>query len=1195
MHRRLLSLTRDNRLVLIITILSGLLAGILTIWQAYVLSKIVSSVFLSAATLDPERNSLRLLLIVISLRAAFSWISEVSASTISIHVRNHLRQRLITHILLLGPAYTLGERTGELTSTVMEGVEALDAYFSQYLPQLVLAVLVPVLILVFVFPLDPLSALVLLLTAPLIPVFIYLIGKSAESLTKRQWETMSRLSAHFLDSLQGLATLKLFGQSKAHARTIEETSNRFRDITLTVLRITFLSALVLEMVATLSTAVVAVEVGLRLLYFKMTFEQAFFLLILAPEFYLPLRLLGLRFHAGMAGTSAARRIFDVLDTPLEDNQATRTSNLKKSTIPSLPGDRITFTTVSFDFSPDGPPALQNVNITIHAGEHIALVGTSGSGKSTFAHLLLRFIEPSGGQIDVDNYLLNEISAETWREQIAWVPQQPYLFHDTILANICLAQPAASPEAVISAAKAANLHELILSLPARYVTLIGEGGARLSSGEAQRLALARAFLKNAPILLLDEPTSSLDPENESLIEEAIRHLMQGRTVIMIAHRLNTVFKANRIIVFQNGRIVESGKHIELLAHGGLYADLVQTQSAGFDKMIKNERTIKFQNHPETANTTPFHKPDTISYETRARSSGNLRRLIGFLHGSLSWVALSVLLGILSIGSNIALMGTSAWLISSAALHPSIADLQLAIVGVRFFGIARGIFRYLERLVSHNVTFRLLARFRVWFYQRLEPLAPARLVQYRSGDLLSRIVADVETLGDFYVRVVAPPLVAIFISLGTAAFLVQFHISLGLIIIALLACLGVVLPSLTHLASRNIGRDLIERRAILSAHLIDSIQGLADLEAYGRVTDQLNKIKAAGRAYSQIQRQISWLAGFITSLSMLVTNLGMWLVLVVAIPLVHVNLIPGVMLAVLCLVTLAAFEAVIPLPLAASLLSNTSEAARRLFTALDTPPAVTDPPHALPAPSNVSLAIRGLHFRYAPDDPPALSGIDLNLPEGGNLAIVGPSGAGKSTLVNLLLRFYDYHDGQIMLGGHDLRHYAQDDIRQQISLVSQHTYFFNATICENLRVARQDATDEQLVRSAQQAHIHEFILTLPKGYETFIGEKGLRLSGGERQRLAIARALLKSAPLLILDEPTANLDTITERQVLETLFGLMEGRSTLLITHRLVGLERFAQIIVLDHGKIIERGRHAELLAADGLYRRLWDFQNRILTE
>jgi ATP-binding cassette subfamily C protein CydCD len=1195
MHRRLLSLTRDNRLVLIITILSGLLVGILTIWQAYVLSKIVSSVFLSGATLDTGRNSLRLLLIVISLRAAFSWISEVSASTISIHVRNHLRQRLITHILLLGPAYTRGERTGELTSTVMEGVEALDAYFSQYLPQLILAVLVPIMILVFVFPRDPLSALVLLLTAPLIPVFIYLIGKAAESLTKRQWETMSRLSAHFLDSLQGLATLKLFGQSKAHATTIEETSNHFRDITLTVLRITFLSALVLEMVATLSTAVVAVEVGLRLLYFKMTFEQAFFLLILAPEFYLPLRLLGLRFHAGMAGTSAARRIFDVLDTPLEDNQATSTSNLIKSAIPSLPGDRITFTNVSFNFSPDGPPALQNVNMTIHVDEHIALVGTSGSGKSTFAHLLLRFIEPSGGQIDVDNCLLNEISAETWREQIAWVPQQPYFFHDTILANICLAQPTAGLEAVISAAKAANLHEFILSLPARYETLIGEGGARLSNGEAQRLALARAFLKNAPILLLDEPTSSLDPENESLIDEAIRHLMQGRTVITIAHRLNTVFKADRIIVFQNGRIVESGKHIELLVYGGLYADLVQTQSAGFNKIIKNKRTIKFLNLPGTANSTPFHKPDTISYETCAKSSGNLSRLLGYLHGSLSWVALSVLLGILTIGSNIALMGTSAWLISSAALHPSIADLQLAIVGVRFFGIARGIFRYLERLVSHNVTFRLLARFRVWFYQHIEPLAPALLMQYRSGDLLSRIVADVETLGDFYVRVVAPPLVAIFVSLGTAAFLAQYHISLGLMILALFACLGMSLPSLTHFASRNTGRELIERRTILSTQLVDTIQGLADLVAYGRVTDQLKNISAAGSALSRIQQRMSWLVSFITSLNILLTNLGMWLILVVAIPLTSAKLIPGVMLAVLCLVTLAAFEAVIPLPVAASLLSSTSEAARRLFAALDAPPTVTDPPHSLLGPSNVSLDIRDLHFRYDPDDPPALSGIDLNLPEGGNLAIVGPSGAGKSTLVNLLLRFYDYHDGQIMLGGHDLRHYAQDDIRQQISLVSQNTYFFNATICDNMCLARPDATDDELVRAAKQAHIHEFISTLPKGYETFIGEKGLRLSGGERQRLAIARALLKSAPLLILDEPTANLDAITERQVLETLFGLMEGRSTLLITHRLVGLERFSQIIVLDHGKIIERGRHAELLAVDSLYRRLWDFQNRILTE
>src|SRR5215210_2632501 len=317
MHRRLFSLTRDSRTALLLTVLSGFLAGLLTIGQAYLLSSTVNGVFLQGQTLAEVSHWLRLILVIIAGRAFLTWLNEVSANIVAVRIKSDLRERLFNHILNLGPAYTRGQRTGELTTAAVEGIEALDAYYSQYLPQLIVTALIPISILIVVFPIDLLSGIVMLITAPLIPFFMILIGKGAEIVTKRQYQTLSRLSAHFLDSLQGLTTLKLFGQSKAHAKNIETVSNQFRDRTLSVLRITFLSALALELLATLSTAVIAVEIGFRLLYARMDFLEAFFILVLAPEFYLPLRNLGARFHAGMSGTTAAKRIYEILATPIQ--------------------------------------------------------------------------------------------------------------------------------------------------------------------------------------------------------------------------------------------------------------------------------------------------------------------------------------------------------------------------------------------------------------------------------------------------------------------------------------------------------------------------------------------------------------------------------------------------------------------------------------------------------------------------------------------------------------------------------------------------------------------------------------------------------------------------------------------------------------------------------------------------------------
>ncbi|MBC7326100.1 MAG: thiol reductant ABC exporter subunit CydD [Moorella sp. (in: Bacteria)] len=597
----------------------GLAAGLLAIIQAGYLARVVNGVFLEGRDRAGVRPWLLALPGIMLLRAGLAWGAQVAGHRAAAWIKYDLRSRLVARLLAAGPVPLHNEQTGELISVLVEGIEDLEAYFARYLPQLALAALVPLLILGFVFPLDLFSGLLLLLTAPLIPLFMLLIGRRAEKLSQEQWETLGRLSAHFFDVLQGLTTLKIFGRSKAQAETLASLSDRFRSTALGVLRVAFLSSLVLELMATISTALVAVTVGLRLLYGHIPFNQALFLLLLAPEFYLPLRLLGAQFHAGMAGASAARRIFAVLDMPLPGtksreatptastpvpsteivcpekntadpkegygksrNQATgdagvaateKIPDLEKRKHPCQPGLHITLDNVYYSYDAGQRPALKGVSLELRPGEKVALVGPSGGGKSTVAHLLLRFLEPYRGQITANGLPLNEIPLEEWRRQVALVPQHPYLFDGTIADNLRLGRPDASREELVTAASLAAAHEFIAALPRGYDTPIGERGLRLSGGQAQRLAIARAFLKDAPLLILDEATANLDPGTDRLIQAALERLMQGRTVLVIAHRLGTARRADRIVVLASGRVVEAGRHEDLMARQGIYYHLV----------------------------------------------------------------------------------------------------------------------------------------------------------------------------------------------------------------------------------------------------------------------------------------------------------------------------------------------------------------------------------------------------------------------------------------------------------------------------------------------------------------------------------------------------------------------------------------------------------------------------------------------
>ncbi|MFP3853530.1 MAG: thiol reductant ABC exporter subunit CydD [Anaerolineales bacterium] len=568
LDRRLLHLVRTMPVQAAFLAGISLSVGATIAASSWLLSQIVASAFLQNAPLSDLQNSLFILILLAAVRATLIFGRGLFASKLSIALQQSIRRKLASKLTHLGPSYSRQFRTGELISILADGIDALDPYFRLYLPQLATTALIPLLILLVVFPLDPLSGWVLLLTAPLIPFFMILIGRSANQRLQAHWQQLQATSAVFLERLQGMATLKVLGRSSGQLERIKAISDQFRRSTLSVLRIAFLSALVLELAAAISTAIIAVQIGLRLLNGNLSFQVGFFILLLAPEFYLPMRSLGAHFHDSVTGLAAADDIFKILNAK-EDAQPGQF--LSQGRPPDDLGS-IHFDRVVYQYPGRNQPALQNVSFAISGGERVILVGPSGAGKSTLLQLLLRFLEPDKGEIRINGQSLAQFNAAVWRQQIAWVPQQPFLLHGSLLDNIRLGNPKATTAQIEEAAENAGLMKFVRDLPLAFQTHIGERGFRLSGGQAQRVALARAFLRRAPLLLLDEPTANLDPATEASILEAMRDLTANGTTLWISHRLHNAFEADRIVLISNGRLLEAGPPLDLLEADGSFAKL-----------------------------------------------------------------------------------------------------------------------------------------------------------------------------------------------------------------------------------------------------------------------------------------------------------------------------------------------------------------------------------------------------------------------------------------------------------------------------------------------------------------------------------------------------------------------------------------------------------------------------------------------
>ncbi|GHD78953.1 ABC transporter [Streptomyces mirabilis] len=1126
----------------------GAAGAALVIAQAMLIAEVVVGAFQHGHSASELRTPLVLLVAVAIGRAVVSWLTELAAHRASAAVKSELRGRLLERAAALGPGWLSGQRTGSLVALATRGVDALDDYFSRYLPQLGLAVVVPVAVLARIVTEDWVSAAIIVVTLPLIPVFMVLIGWATRSQMDRQWRLLSRLSGHFLDVVAGLPTLKVFGRAKAQAESIRRITGEYRQATMRTLRIAFLSSFALELLATISVALVAVTIGMRLVHGDMDLYVGLVILVLAPEAYLPLRQVGAQYHAAAEGLAAAEEIFSVLETPVP-----ATGSLV------APEGEIGFEGVTVRYSGRSGDAVSDVSFVVGPGETVALVGPSGVGKSTLLNVLLGFVEPVAGRVRIGGVDLAEADVEEWRSRVAWVPQRPHLYAGSIAENVRLARLDADDAAVRRALADAGALEFVDALPDGVGTVLGEDGSGLSAGQRQRLALARAFLADRPVLLLDEPTASLDGATEAEVVAAVRRLAVGRTVLLVVHRPALLEVADRVVRLEAAAsVVATGS-----VHGEGAKELPTVEPEGVSAAATEE-----------AHTAPPRRGGVLA---RVRATAGPRS---------GRFALALLLGSLALGSAVGLMATSGWLISRASQQPPVMYLMLAVTATRAFGIGRAVFRYAERLVSHDAVLRMLADTRVAVYRRLERLAPAGLRTARRGDLLSRLVADVDALQDYWLRWLLPAGAALLVSAASVGFTAWLLPEAGAALAAGLLAAGVGVPLLTGAVARRAEHRLSPARGALATRVADLLTGTAELTVAGALPTRTAEARRADTVLTRIASRAATATALGDGLTALATGLTVAATALVGAQAVADGRLSGVAMAVVVLTPLAAFEAVLGLPLAVQYRQRVRRSAERVYEVLDAPDPVREPELPQPAPASpFPLRVQGLGARHAGQDRDALAGLDLTLEQGRRVAVVGPSGSGKTTLAQVLLRFLDAEAGTYTLGGTDAYGMDGDDVRRLVGLCAQDAHLFDSTVRENLLLARKNATEAELRDALARARLLEWADGLPDGLDTLIGEHGARLSGGQRQRLALARALLADFPVLVLDEPAEHLDLPTADALTADLLAATEGRTTLLITHRLAGLAAVDEVIVLAAGRVAQRGAYAELSVVEGPLREM----------
>ncbi len=1183
---RLWGYTKGVQMRIFCAVAIGVLAVLFGIARLVLLGWLISQVFIGTP-IEQLFMPFICVALVMFVRGGLEYLRTMVAHETAAKVQLHLRSVVYDKIMKLGPSYFGLQRTGDAILAMIDGVEQLEIYFGQYLPQLIVSALTPLLIFGVVAFLDLPVALVLLTAAlvTLIAPQIFHNWDKKNSLGRSR--AYKSFAAEFLDSVQGLSTLKAFGQSGPRADALKQKADDLFKSTMWVLATNSLArgitdtGIALGAVATLSLGAFRVVDG------SMSLTTLTMILMLGVEVFRPLRDMRSLMHNGMVAQASAQTIFHLLDaraTVIEHSKATLNEELLPSVI---------FKNVEFAYPGMRRQTHQGLDFEVKVGERVGFVGPSGVGKSSIVRLLLRFYDPDVGAVKVGGRDLRDLSFNDIHSQIAVVNQDTYLFHGSVEDNLRVGKPEATEVEIEAACLAANAQEFIQNLPNGYATIIGERGIRLSGGQRQRIAIARAILRDAPILVLDEALSAVDAENEAVIQDALDHLMKGRTTLIFAHRLSSVIDSDRIFVLDKGKISEIGTHNELMSRRGVYHRLMATQA---EERIESKVKMDGGRHLEVGTVATLTYGEHASFEDSdaiVKAKGlSWARAINILMKYILPYKVKLLLtfgfGVTRVIAFIGIGAVSALTVRAVKSGEPFMDL---LVLLAFMAPIAGIFHWFESWIAHDMAFRLLAKMRIALFKKLDHLAPAYLVRRRTGDMVAMVTHDVESIEYFFAHTVAPAFVALLVPSLVVSLLYSYGWELAAVLTPFLGLVAIG-PFLMRKRLDELGSKAREALGELNAHAVDTIQGLGEIIAFQRIPERRAELIARTQNHHMVRLPFFRDLTLQTTLLEIATGIGGLAVVFVGADLVDTGRLESGILPLLTLLSMAAFLPISEISNVGRQLADTLGSTRRLHAVDNETITVMDGDGVVMKKGTdrgLEVSLEAVDFQYEAGNRRALQNATLLVPAGKTVALVGASGAGKTTIAHLLMRFWDPENGVIRLGGYDLRDYALDDLRSKLALVSQDTYLFNDTLRANILVANPEADEATLMQALHQASLGDFVAGLPDGLEAKVGERGMSLSGGQRQRVAIARAFLKDAPVLILDEATSHLDAANEQAVRKALEGLMADRTTVVIAHRLSTIRNADIIVVLNEGQVMETGTHDELLAKGCLYAQLFSHQ------